>query len=141
MLNNGYHQAHADLTTAINTFVSACDAELVGSSAAPRNECQSDAAAPPAPVRDDEDDAISWSSCWGDVPHDEQQLRRRTRHGDGRNYFGRQRDDQQRNCFQRTADNDRIRHLFRSIKLTLKFATVNNINITNLITCTEPDVS
>ena len=40
----------------ISSFASACDAELVGGSAAPRNERQSDAAAPPAPVQDDEDD-------------------------------------------------------------------------------------
>ena len=56
MMNNGYHQAHVDLTAEISSFASACDVELVGGSAAPRNECQSNAAAPPAPVQDDEDD-------------------------------------------------------------------------------------
>ena len=48
---------HADLTAL------ACDAELVGSSVAPRNERHSDAAAPPAPVRGDEDDATAGSAA------------------------------------------------------------------------------
>ena len=56
MMNNEYHQAHVDLTAEISSFASACDAELVGGSAAPRNERQSDAAALPAPVQDDQDD-------------------------------------------------------------------------------------
>ena len=49
----------ADLNADINSFASARDAELVGGSTAPRNERQSDAAAPPAPIRDDEDDAAA----------------------------------------------------------------------------------
>ena len=61
--------------------------------------------------------------------------------GDGRNYVGRHGDGQQHNCLQRTADNDIIRHLYVYIQLTLKFAAVNNINLTDIITCTEPDVS
>ena len=55
-MNNGYHQTHVDLTAEFRSFASACDAELVGGSAAPRNERQSDAAVPPAPIQDEEDD-------------------------------------------------------------------------------------
>ena len=58
-MNNGYRQTHVDLTAETNSFASACDAELVGGSAAPRNERQIYAAAPPAPVRDDEDDVAA----------------------------------------------------------------------------------
>ena len=142
MMNYGYRQTHADRIAEINSFASAHYAELVGGSAAtPRNERQSDAAAQPARVRDDEDDAAAGPAAAENVSQNEQQLRRRTRNGDGRNYVGRHRDDQRRNCLQRTADIDRIRHLFRYIQPTLKFAAANNINLTNIITCTEPDVS
>ena len=63
MLNNRCHQAHADLTAEINTFALACEAELVGSSAAPRNDRQIDATAPPVPVRDDQDDAAAGTAA------------------------------------------------------------------------------
>ena len=59
MMNNGYHQAHVDLTAEISSVASACEAELVGGSAAPQNERHSDTAAPAAPVRDDEDDVAA----------------------------------------------------------------------------------